>query len=195
VLDLVQSQPVTDWLIRWGQGDESALEKLTPYVYEEMRRLARSYLRNERPDHTLQATALVHEAYLRLQDVSGIEWENRGQFVALAAQMMRRILVDHARKHAAEKRGGGEIKLPLSRAERTPVKSDVDLVALDEALKRLTEEYPRQAQVVELLFFGGLSAQETAEVLSASGVEISLRTVERDWRFARAWLHQEISKN
>ncbi len=195
MLDLVQSQPVTDWLIRWGQGDESALEKLTPYVYEEMRRLARSYLRNERPDHTLQATALVHEAYLRLQDVSGIEWENRGQFVALAAQMMRRILVDHARKHAAEKRGGGEIKLPLSRAERTPVKSDVDLVALDEALKRLTEEYPRQAQVVELLFFGGLSAQETAEVLSASGVEISLRTVERDWRFARAWLHQEISKN
>ncbi len=195
MLDLIQSQPVTDWLIRWSQGDESALEKLTPYVYEELRRLARSYLRNERPDHTLQATALVHEAYLRLQDVSGIEWKHRGQFVALAAQMMRRILVDYARKHSAEKRGGGEIKLSLSRAERTPVSRDVDLVALDEALMRLVEEYPRQAQVVELLFFGGLSAQETAEVLSASGVEISLRTVERDWRFARAWLHQEISKN
>ena len=195
MLDLVQSQPVTDWLIQWSQGDESALEKLTPYVYEELRRLARSYLRNERPDHTLQATALVHEAYLRLQDVSGIEWKNRGQFVALAAQMMRRILVDYARKHSAEKRGGGEIKLPLSRAERTPVSRDVNLVALDEALMRLAGEYPRQAQVVELLFFGGLCAQETADVLSASGVEISLRTVERDWRFARAWLHQEISKN
>jgi RNA polymerase sigma factor (TIGR02999 family) len=195
VLDLIQSQPVTDWLVKWSQGDESALEKLTPYVYEELRRLARSYLRNERPDHTLQATALVHEAYLRLQDVSGIEWKHRGQFVALAAQMMRRILVDYARKQAAEKRGGGEIKLSLSRAERTPVRRDMDLVALDEALMRLVEEYPRQAQVVELLFFGGLSAQETAEVLSASGVEISLRTVERDWRFARAWLHQEISKN
>jgi RNA polymerase sigma factor (TIGR02999 family) len=195
VLDLVQSQPVTDWLIKWSQGDESALEQLTPYVYEELRRLARSYLRNERPDHTLQATALVHEAYLRLQDVSGVEWKHRGQFVALAAQMMRRILVDYARKHSAEKRGGGEIKLPLSRAERTPVSRDVDLVALDEALRRLAGEYPRQAEVVELLFFGGLSAQETADVLSASGVEISLRTVERDWRFARAWLHQEISKN
>lgn len=195
MLDLVQSQPVTDWLIKWSQGDESALEQLTPYVYEELRRLARSYLRNERPDHTLQATALVHEAYLRLQDVSGVEWKHRGQFVALAAQMMRRILVDYARKHSAEKRGGGEIKLPLSRAERTPVSRDVDLVALDEALRRLAGEYPRQAEVVELLFFGGLSAQETADVLSASGVEISLRTVERDWRFARAWLHQEISKN
>ena len=195
MLDLVQSQPVTDWLIQWSQGDESALEKLTPYVYEELRRLARSYLRNERPDHTLQATALVHEAYLRLQDVSGVEWKHRGQFVALAAQMMRRILVDYARKHSAEKRGGGEIKLPLSRAERTPVSRDVDLVALDEALMMLAGEYPRQAQVVELLFFGGLSAQETADVLSASGVEISLRTVERDWRFARAWLHQEMSNN
>jgi RNA polymerase sigma factor (TIGR02999 family) len=195
VLDLVQSQPVTDWLIKWSHGDESALEKLTPYVYQELRRLARSYLRSERPDHTLQATALVHEAYLRLQDVSGVEWKNRGQFVALAAQMMRRILVDYSRKHSAEKRGGGEIKLPLSRAERTPVSRDMDLVALDEALLRLAGEYPRQAQVIELLFFGGLGAQETADVLSASGVEISLRTVERDWRFARAWLHQEISKN
>ena len=194
MLDLVQSQPVTDWLIKWGQGDESALEKLTPYVYEELRRLARSYLRNERPDHTLQATALVHEAYLRLQDVSGVEWKHRGQFVAVAAQMMRRILVDYARQHSAEKRGGRENNLPLSRAERTPVKLDTDLLALHEALKQLAKESPRQAQVVELLFFGGLSAQETADVLSASGVEISLRTVERDWRFARAWLHQEISR-
>lgn len=108
---------------------------------------------------------------------------------------MRRILVDHARKHAAEKRGGGEIKLPLSRAGRTAEKKDVDLVALDEALKQLVKEYPRQAQVVELLFFGGLTAPETADVLSGSGVEISLRTVERDWRFARAWLHQEMSNN
>lgn len=195
MLNLAQSQPVTEWLIEWSRGDESALEKLTPYVYEELRRLAGHYLRHERPDHTLQATALVHEAYLRLQDVSGIEWKGRGQFVALAAQMMRRILVDYARQHSAEKRGGGDNNLPLSRAGRTAAKTDVNLVALDEALCRLAEEYPRQAQVVELLFFGGLTAQEAADVLLASGVETSLRTVERDWRFARAWLHQEMSKD
>jgi RNA polymerase sigma-70 factor, ECF subfamily len=193
VLELVQSPPVTEWLTKWSQGDESALDKLMPYVYDELRRLAASYLRNERPNHTLQATALIHEVYLRLQDVTGIEWKGRGQFVALAAQMMRRILVDHARMHSAEKRGGGGLRVPLSRAAQTPVNEDVDLIAVDEALKRLAEEYPRQAQVVELLFFGGLSAGETAEVLSAGDVAVSKRTVERDWRFARAWLHQAIS--
>jgi RNA polymerase sigma factor (TIGR02999 family) len=192
-VDFVQSPPVTEWLTQWSQGDESALEKLTPYVYDELKRLARNYLRNERSDHTLQATALVHEAYLRLQDVTGIEWKHRGQFVAIAAQMMRRILVDYARKHSAEKRGGGEPKLSLSRAERVAVPDDLDLVALDAALQSFFVEYPRQAQVVELLFFGGLSTQETAEVLNNNGVETSQRTVERDWGFARSWLLREIT--
>jgi len=194
-LNLAQSQPVTDWLIEWSHGDESALEKLTPYVYEELRLLARNYLLSERPDHTLQATALVHEAYLRLQNVTGIDWQGRGQFVALAAQMMRRILVDYARQHAAEKRGGGDVKVSLSRARFLALKTDVNLVELDESLRQLAETYPRQAQVVELLFFGGLHAQEAADVLTASGNETSLRTVERDWRFARAWLHQEMTKD
>lgn len=192
-MDLVHSPPVTEWLIKWSAGDESALEKLTPYVYEELKRLAQNYLRNERSDHTLQATALVHEAYLRLQDVTGIEWTHRGQFVAVAAQMMRRILVDYARQHSAEKRGGGEVKLSLSRAERVPLAHNLDLVALDEALKHFFNEYPRQAQVVELLFFGGLTTQETADVLSSNGVHISQRTVERDWGFARSWLLREIT--
>jgi RNA polymerase sigma factor (TIGR02999 family) len=192
-VDLVQSPPVTEWLTKWSQGDESALVKLTPYVYEELKRLARNYLRNERSDHTLQATALVHEAYLRLQEVTGVEWKHRGQFVAVAAQMMRRILVDYARKHSAEKRGGGGLKLSLSRADRVAIPYDLDLVALDEALETFAIEYPRQAQVVELLFFGGLSTQETAHVLNNDGVAISQRTVERDWGFARSWLLREIT--
>jgi RNA polymerase sigma factor (TIGR02999 family) len=194
VVDLFHSAPVTEWLTKWSQGDESALEKATPYVYEELKRLARGYLRNERSDHTLQATALVHEAYLRIQNVTGIEWKHRGQFVAVAAQMMRRILVDYARKHSAEKRGGGELKLSLSRADRVAMPHDLDLVALDEALKSFAIEYPRQAQVVELLFFGGLSTQETADVLSNGG-NISQRTVERDWGFARSWLLREITRD
>jgi RNA polymerase sigma factor (TIGR02999 family) len=179
----------------WSRGDESALEKLTPYVYNELRRLADAYLRNERSGHTLQATALVHEAYLRLHNVRDVEWKSRGQFVALAAQTMRRILVDHARKHSAAKRGDGAFKLPLERIERASSPVDTDLVVLDEALGKLAEEFPRQAQVVELLFFGGLTTAEVAEVLKARGIETSQRTVERDWRFARARLLQQIKND
>jgi RNA polymerase sigma factor (TIGR02999 family) len=179
----------------WSRGDEAALEKLTPYVYDELRRLADAYLRNERPDHTLQATALVHEAYLRLHTVRDVEWKGRGQFVALAAQTMRRILVDHARKHSAAKRGDGAFKLPLERIERASSPVENDLVALDEALDQLAADFPRQAQVVELLFFGGLTAAEVAEVLRARGLDISQRTVERDWRFARARLLQQVKND
>jgi RNA polymerase sigma factor (TIGR02999 family) len=179
----------------WSRGDEAALEKLTPYVYDELRRLADAYLRNERPDHTLQATALVHEAYLRLHTVRDIEWKGRGQFVALAAQTMRRILVDHARKHSAAKRGDGAFKLPLERIERASSPIENDLVALDEALDQLATDFPRQAQVVELLFFGGLTTAEVAEVLRARGLDISQRTVERDWRFARARLLQQLKND
>jgi RNA polymerase sigma factor (TIGR02999 family) len=192
MLEFVQSAPITQWLALWSRGDQTALEKLTPYVYDELRRLADAYLRNERSDHTLQATALVHEAYLRLHNVRDIEWKGRGQFVALAAQTMRRILVDHARKHSAAKRGDGAFKLPLERIERAGSQVDTDLVALDEALDRLAAEFPRQAEVVELLFFGGLTTAEAAEVLKARGLEISQRTVERDWRFARARLLQQV---
>src|SRR5215471_13192100 len=156
MLEFVQSAPITQWLDMWRRGDQSALEKLTPYVYDELRRLADAYLRNERRDHTLQATALVHEAYLRLHAVRDIEWKSRGQFVAMAAQMMRRILVDHARKHSAVKRGAGNYTLPIERAENVSPKIETDLVALDEALENLALQFPRQAQVFELLFFGGL---------------------------------------
>ena len=194
MLEFVQSAPITEWLGMWSRGDESALERLTPYVYDELRRLAEAYLRNERPDHTLQATALVHEAYLRLHNVRDIEWKGRGQFVALAAKSMRRILVDHARKHSAAKRGDGALKVPLERLERASSRVDPDLVALDEALNKLGLEFPRQAQVVELLFFGGLSTSEAAVVLRADGTDISQRTVERDWRFARARLLQQVAK-
>ena len=195
MLEFVQSAPITQWLDMWSRGDEAALEKLTPYVYDELRRLADAYLRNERPDHTLQATALVHEAYLRLHTVRDIEWKGRGQFVALAAQTMRRILVDHARKHSAAKRGDGAFKLPLERIERASSPVDTDLVALDEALDQLAADFPRQAQVVELLFFGGLTTAEVAEVLRARGLDISQRTVERDWRFARARLLQQVKND
>lgn len=188
------SESVTQWLVRWSEGDESALEKLTPLVYEELRRLAANYLRGERPGHTLQATALVHEAYLQLLDLKGIDWKSRAHFVGVAAQLMRHILIDHARRHAAQKRGGaGGHQVPLSRAERIAEVRDVNLVALDEALRQFAADYPRQARVVELRFFGGLTAEETAEVLKAEGAEISTRTVERDWRFARAWLLKEIA--
>lgn len=189
---MLSSVNITQMLARWSEGDQSALENLTPYVYEDLRRLASHYLRHERPDHTLQATALVHEVYIQLLDMHHIEWRNRSHFIGIAAQMMRHILVDHARKREADKRGGGAFKVSLSRAERIPEKRDVDLVALDQALEVLASSYPRQAQVVELRFFGGLNTEEVAEVQKSAGIETSSRTVERDWRFARAWLLKEI---
>jgi RNA polymerase sigma factor (TIGR02999 family) len=192
---MVLNETITQLLMQWGDGDETALEKLTPFVYDELRRLAQYYLQGERSDHTLQATALVHEAFVKLLEMPQIDWQNRYHFVGLAANIMRRILVDHARTRDAAKRGGGAHKLPISRAEYVGIETDLDLVALDESLSKLAEDFPRKAQVVELRFFGGLGNDEIADVLGASGTKTSLRTVERDWEFARAWLYQQLNKN
>jgi RNA polymerase sigma-70 factor (ECF subfamily) len=182
------SSDVTQMLLEWnGGGDAPA--RLMPLVYDELRRLARSYLRNERPDHTLQPTALVHEAYLRLVDQSRVEWQNRAHFYAVAAQMMRRILIDHARTHASEKRGGSGKRLSLDEASFLPQERAADLLALDEALKQLAVTDERKSRVVELRFFGGLSVKETAEVLG-----VHTATVERDWVVAKAWLYREVGK-
>ena len=186
-------QTVTQWLLKWQGGDESALNDLSGLVYEDLHRLAQNYLRRERPDHTLQATALVHEAYLQLHDLQHIDWKNRAQFIAVVAQVMRHVLVDHARERAAQKRGGGAMKLPMSRAERVVAESEIDLVELNDALERLAKESPRKAKVVELYYFGGLSAKEIAEVLSADETSISQRTVENDLKIARAKLHGWLS--
>lgn len=178
----------TRLLIDWSRGDTEAADRLMPLVYDELRQLARSYLRRERPDHTLQATGLVHEAYLRLVDQTKTGWKNRAHFLGVAAQVMRRILVDHARRHRAEKRGGGWERLPLDDEEVASegVRS-VNLSALDDALEDLAKFDARQSRVVELRFFGGLTNEEVGEVL-----EISPRTVKREWRMARAWLHREV---
>jgi RNA polymerase sigma factor (TIGR02999 family) len=182
------SQPdVTQLLLDWSKGDQESLDKLLPVVYQELRRLAQHYLRQERPDHTLQATALVHEAYLKLIDTRNVEWQDRAHFFAVAAQVMRHALVDAARQRRAQKRGGGH-KLPLDEALSVPGgEKGVDLLALDEALERLAEIDPQQSRIIELRYFGGLSVEETAEALG-----VSPRTVKREWRVARAWLHQEI---
>ncbi|HEX3746245.1 MAG TPA: sigma-70 family RNA polymerase sigma factor [Bryobacteraceae bacterium] len=190
---MLQSPDVTGWLIQWSQGDESALQKLTPVVYSELHRLAAGYLRNERDDHTLQATALVHEAYLHLRKLDKVEWKNRSQFIAIAAQAMRHILVDHSRRRNAEKRGGDQAKMPLQESDRPAKELDFNLVVLDQALDKLANQFPRHARVVELRFFGGLTSEETAEVLHGTEDGVSSRTVERDWRFARAWLHKAMS--
>jgi RNA polymerase sigma factor (TIGR02999 family) len=179
---------ITQLLLRWSEGDSSAREKLMPLVYEELRRLAARYLRRERLNHTLQPTALVNEAYLRLIDQQKVEWQNRAQFFGLAAKLMRNILVDHARSHQAAKRGGENYSVSLSRADRVSAASAVDLVALHETLERLTTHDPQKSNIVELRFFGGLTIEETAEVL-----DISHATVERDWKMARAWLRRELS--
>ena len=187
------SHAITEWLIRWNNGDEAALQALTPLVYAEMHRLAAGYLRSERNDHTLQATALVHEAYLHVRKLGHVEWKSKAHFIGTAAHLMRRILVDHARARNARKRGGLKEHLPLA-FDLAATPPSLDLTVLDQALDRFAKEYPRQARVVELRFFGGLTAEETAEVLNGPNNEISSRTVERDWRFARAWLHQELSE-
>src|SRR5437667_6384989 len=189
---MLASESVTEMLVQWSHGDQTALEKLTLLVYDELHRLAANYLRNQRPDHTLQATALVHEAYLQLLDMRQIEWNSRAHFIGLAAQMMRCVLVDHARKHAAHKRGGGAFKVSLSRAQRAVTEREVNLIALDEALERFGKRFPRQAKVIELHFFGGLNVDEIPALLSADGTDVSQRTVERDLRFAKAWLLKEI---
>lgn len=179
---------ITQLLCEWSEGNQAAVDQLMPLVYDELRRLARSYLRRERPDHTLQSTALVHEAYIRLIDQHSVNWQNRAHFFGIASQMMRRILVNHALARGAAKRGGPATKLSLDEAVRFE-QPDVDLIALDEALKEMETLDPRQARIVELRFFGGLSIEETAEV-----VNLSPATVKREWSTARLWLRRQISK-
>lgn len=181
---------VTELLRRWSGGDASARESLVPLVYDELRRLARYYLASQRSDHTLQSTAIVHEAYLRLAGRENVHWENRSHFFAVAAQLMRRILVDHARKRHAAKRGGPvHLTLLVDEAVEPSSQRELDLVALDDALKALAELDERQSRIVELRFFGGLSIEDTSRAL-----EISPATVKREWSTARAWLYEEISR-
>ena len=179
---------ITQLLIDWGKGDQAALERLMPLVYSELRRLASNYLRRERAEHTLQPTALVNEAYLKLVDQRNARWQNRAHFFGIAAQLMRRILVDHARQRQAVKRGGvDQQRLSITSAEAVVKQPEIDLLALNEALDELAQMDPQQSRIVELKFFGGLSIEETAEVLS-----ISHATVERDWKLARAWLRRQL---
>lgn len=184
------SRPVTELLVRWRQGDQQALQSLMPLVYSELRRLARHYLQGERSDHTLQSTALVHEAYMRLAGQNPPQWQNRAHFFAVSAQLMRQILVDYARSHRASKRGGDICRLALEEAGEKSQALDVDIVALDDALKSLAEMDSQQSRVVELKFFGGLSIEDTAEVLG-----VSASTVKRDWTTARAWLYRELDRS
>jgi len=179
----------TQLLRAWSRGDRAALDQLMPLVYDELRRLAHHYLRQRRPGHTMQATALVHEAYLRLVNQKIMNWQNRAHFFGIAANIMRSILVDYARRGYAAKRGGGRHTLVLDDTVGVSRGSDVDLVALDEALNGLSAIDPRQGRIVELRFFGGLLVEEVAEVLGVSPI-----TVKREWRTAKAWLHRELRK-
>jgi len=180
---------LTQLLVRWSDGDKTALDELVPLVYQELRRLANSYLQRERQNHTLQPTALVHEVYLRLtaQEIAG--FQGRAQFFGLASRIMRNVLVDHARTQKRVKRGGSQIKLSLARADHFGNQEEVDLIALDDALNELAATNPQHSQIVELRYFGGLTIEETAEVLG-----ISHATVERSWKFARAWLRTQLSR-
>ncbi|MBV9780038.1 MAG: sigma-70 family RNA polymerase sigma factor [Acidobacteriaceae bacterium] len=181
-----ESHHVTQLLLAWSEGDENALETLAPLVYNELRRLARFYMRRERPGATLQSTALVHEAFLRLID-QHVQWNSRAHFFGIAAQMMRRILVDHAKAQLTRKRGAGGTRVELDEGLAASPQRDVDLLALDEALQRLSSVDPQRSQIVELRFFGGLSNEESALVLG-----ISPATVQRQWAGARAWLYHEL---
>jgi RNA polymerase sigma factor (TIGR02999 family) len=180
---------ITRLLADWSNGDRQALEKLTPLVYDELRRLAGRYLRQERAGHTLQSTALVHEAYMKLVGQNNVRWQNRAHFFGIAAQMIRRILVDYARAKHAEKRGSGAAQLSLDEAIALPGGKDLDLVALDDALKGLAKIDDRQSRLVELRFFTGLTIEETAEVM-----QMSVATAKRDWVSAKAWLSREIRR-
>ena len=179
---------VTQLLLAWSDGDRSALEKLIPLVYDELRRLARRYMNRERTGHTLQTTALVNEAYLRMVDLKAVQWQNRAHFFAVCAQLMRHILVDFARSRGYKKRGGGARKIPIEDVLEVSADYSEDLVALDDALNSLSELDERKSKVVELRFFGGLSVDETAHVL-----KVSPDTVMRDWKMAKVWLLREIS--
>jgi RNA polymerase sigma factor (TIGR02999 family) len=180
---------VTQLLIEWSKGDKAALNRLMPLIYEELRRLAHRYMSRERPGHTLQTTALVNEAYVRLINRKNIHWRDRTHFFAIAAQLMRSILVDHARSHAYAKRGGGARKLTLDEAILGSQERAAEVVALDDALKGLGKIDPQQSRVVELRFFGGLTIEETAKVLGSSPA-----TIKREWNSAKAWLYREMNK-
>jgi len=183
-----QPESVTQLLLKWNEGDAGALDKLMPIVYNELRRLANNYLRRERQNHTLQPTALVNGAYLKLVDQKSARWQNRAQFYGVAAQLMRRILVDHARQHHAAKRGGtDQQRLSITSAEQIVRKPEIDVLAVHEALQELKTFDPQKERIVELRFFGGLSIEETAEVLG-----IGHATVEREWKMARAWLRRKL---
>ena len=178
---------VTELLVKWSEGDADALDQLLPIVYAELRRIADAYLRRERSGHTLQATALVHEAYLKLVKAQGLDWQNREQFFGISAHLMRQILVDHARKSTANKRGGNISDLPLDEALTISDGTDANLLLLDAALNKLALIDAQAARIVELRYFAGLTIEETAEVLKTSPM-----TVKREWATARAWLHREI---
>jgi RNA polymerase sigma-70 factor (ECF subfamily) len=178
---------ISTLLRAWSDGDQSALARLTPIVYDELRRLSRRYMKRERPGHSLQTTALVNEAYMRLVDYERMQWQNRARFFAVSAQLMRRILVEHARRHNL-KRGGGVQHVSLEEASVVGGGQDADLVALDDAMNALAQIDPRKVRVVEMRFFGGLNVEETAEVLKVSPV-----TVKRDWRGAKLWLYRELT--
>ena len=185
-----EPEGVTGLLLAWNDGDESALEKLVPVVYQELHRLARRQMQHERPDHTLQTTALINEAYLRLVGLRNVHWQNRAHFFGLCAGLMRRILVDFARSHHYAKRGGGAQPISLNESLVVSPKLSTDLLAVDDALKALTTIDARKGQVVELRFFGGLTLEETAAVL-----KVSQDTVRRDWRLAKSWLLRELSRD
>ena len=182
------SQDVTWLLVAWNNGDQAALDKLLPLVNAELRQLARRYMRRENPGHTLQTSALVNEAYLRLIDQRQVQWQNRAHFFGIAAQLMRRILIDHARSHHYAKRGGGALRVSLDETAAVTDARAAELLAVDEALEKLTALDARKGRIVELRFFGGLSLEETAEVLG-----ISSPTVQREWRAAKAWLHRMLT--
>jgi RNA polymerase sigma factor (TIGR02999 family) len=182
------SNPITALLIRWREGDHKALDALIPLVYSELRRLAHYYLQHERSDHTLQSTALVHEAYMRLAGQDPPQWQNRAHFFGIAAHVMRQILVEYARGRAAAKRGGDSCRLTFDETLDLPLPQEVDVIALDKALTELSEMDEQQGRIVELRFFAGLTIEDTSEVLG-----VSTATVKRDWITARAWLHRAIS--
>jgi len=182
------SHDVTRLLVDWSNGDQAALDKLLPLVNDELRRLARRYMRRESPGHTLQTSALVNEAYLRLIDQKHVQWQNRAHFFGIAAQLMRRILIDHARSHHYAKRGGGALKVSLDEAAAVTEARAAELLAVDEALEKLTAMDERKGRIVELRFFGGLTEEETAEVIG-----VSLPTAQREWRAAKAWLRRMLT--
>ncbi len=189
-MSAASSTQINRLLASWGHGDEEARDELIPLIYKELRRIARRHLWHERPDHTLQSAALVNEAYLRLVRQEPPEWQNRAHFFGVAAQVMRHILVDHARNRVAAKRGGGALRLTLDPQIASPQKTEVDLVALDSALDKLARLDPQQSRLIELRYFAGLSIEETSVVLG-----ISPATVKREWATARAWLRREMKKD